>query len=278
MGAIRSSWIPTFQVAAAAVCWSSGAVLIKLINFSGMETAFLRSLYGALFLLLFTRRLPRGITVFQLIGGAAYAVTSISFILANKLTLAANVVLLQHTAPVYVLIMALFLWRSYPRRGEVAAILIALVGLVFILAGDLSPGGFSGNLLALLSGLGLAVYIVALKYDSADSRLNSTVIGNCMILLVTLPWAANVMIPAMDHIWALLLGLVHFAVPFMLFTWGVRRISALEASLLKFIEPVLVPIWAAIILGETIGFPTISGGLIILAGLAINSVAGAVRS
>ena len=278
MAARTSSWFPYLQVAAAAVCWSSGAILIKLITFSSMETAFLRSFYGGFFLNLFTRHLPRRITLPQLIGAAAYAVTSISFIMANKLTLAANVVLLQHASPVYVLIMAIFLWRAYPQRGQVAAIILALSGLVLILAGDLSPGGIRGNLLALLSGLGLAVYVIALKYDEVGSRLNSTVLGNLMILVVTIPWAGNVMVPVFDHVWALLLGLVHFAVPFMLFTWGVRRISALEASLFKFIEPVLVPIWAGLILGEGIGSLTITGGVVILAALAVNTISGLSRS
>ena len=102
-GKISSS--PLLLVLGAAILWSTGGLFIKATHLSAFELSFGRSLLAAITIAVFTRREGFGINGISAITSLLYAALLILFVVATKLTTAANAIFLQYTAPVYVLIL-----------------------------------------------------------------------------------------------------------------------------------------------------------------------------
>src|SRR6185436_4404615 len=102
---ISSSASPLLLVVGAAILWSTGGLFIKATDLSAFELSFGRSLLAAIIIIIFTRREGFGINPISALTSVLYAALLLLFVLATKLTTAANAIFLQYTAPVYVLIL-----------------------------------------------------------------------------------------------------------------------------------------------------------------------------
>src|SRR5512134_2490523 len=132
-------------VLAAAVLWSTGGAAIKLCELSGWQVAGARSLVAGLVLLAAVRAGRARPTAPILAVGVAYAFTVVLFVLATKLTTAANAIFIQDTAPLWVLVLSPWLLRESPTRGELASIPVYAAGLALFFVDELSPGQLAGN-------------------------------------------------------------------------------------------------------------------------------------
>ena len=117
---------------AAAVLWSTAGAAVKLSSLSAWQIASGRSLIAALMLALAIPAGRRRLSWRGLAASVAYAATVVTFILANKLTTAANAIFLQDTAPLYVLLLSPLLLRERPTRWDVAFIAEYPSGAAFI--------------------------------------------------------------------------------------------------------------------------------------------------
>jgi drug/metabolite transporter, DME family len=274
------------QLLGAATLFSTGGAAIKAADFTGWQIASLRSGIAALALLLMipaARRewLPGGSRVDDRPGpwpvilvGLAYAGCLILFVLANRLTTAANTIFRQFTAPLYLLVLAPWLLKEPVRRQDIGFMLAVGLGLVLFFVGVDTPIGTApdpvqGNLLALASGFFWALAVCGLRWlgssEGRGSPLAAVVAGNITAFLVSLPWA----LPLGTHSasdWSVIvyLGVFQIALAYVLVTRAINHIPALEASVILLIEPVLNPIWAWVIHGEVPGAWALLGGAIIL--------------
>ena len=274
------------QVVAAAMLFSTGGTVVKAISLSGWQIAACRSGIAALAVLAMLPSAWRAWTWRTVAVGGAYAGALVSYVLANKLTTAASTIFLFSTAPLYVLLLAPWLLNEPIRRRDLllmSALAVGL-GLVFLEVDapfETAPDPFRGNLLAALGGIFWALVVVGLRWMSRDgtgsggSAATAVVAGNLTAVLVCLPGALPLGEPAAVD-WALLiyLGVVQIGVAYVFLTWGLRRVGALEASLLILIEPVLNPIWAYWVHGESPGRGALLGGAVILTSIAANAVMG----
>jgi len=71
-----------------------------------------------------------------------------------------------------------------------------------------------------------------------------------------------------DWVVVVFLGVCQLGVPYLFLARAVPRVRALEVGLFLLIEPVLNPIWAWLVHGETPGPTTIAGGVLILGATA----------
>jgi drug/metabolite transporter (DMT)-like permease len=274
-----------FQILAAAVLFSTGGAAVKATTLSAWQVACFRSGVAALVLLLFMpawRRLrrPRSLLV-----GAAYAVTMICFVLGNKLTTAANTIFLQATAPVYLLLLGPLLLRERVRRQDLAltAAIAAGMALLFLGTGDPSataPNPLAGNLVGVLLGISWALTILGLRWlgrggenEARDAAGAAVVAGNLIAFLVCLPLALPVR-EAVSQDWLVVffLGAFQIGLAYVCLTRGVRGVTALEASLLLLLEPVLNPVWAWLAHGERPGGWSLAGCGIILAATLLRTL------
>ncbi len=264
-------------VLAAALLWSTAGAAIKVSSLSAWQLSAGRSLVAAavLFAVLpSARRLP---SRKAWLAASAYAATVTLFVIANKLTTAANAIFLQDTAPLWVLLLSPLLLRERATRGELLAAPVFLVGLGMFFLDQLAPGQLLGNGLALLAGVAFALTIMGLRSVSEEGA-SVLVAGNVIAGLASLLPALVLPGPAVtgtDAGIVLFLGVFQLALSYALFQRGLRRTPAIEASLLILLEPVLNPVWTFLLAGERPGPWALAGGAVILLATVWRTVAAA---
>ena len=271
------------QALAAAVLFSTGGAGIKVESFSAAQVSMLRSGIAAIVLVLWLRGRIRWIPG-TLLAGVVYAGTLSLFVGATKLTTAANAIFLQSTAPLYLLVLApLFLLERVTRR-DVVYLAAVCGGMVLCFVGRAPASATAsdpvlGNWLAAASGLVWALTLLMLrKIGREDADGNATVggvvTGNALACIAAAPFALP--LPAAEAgEWATLvyLGVFQIGLAYICLSGAIRRLPALEISLLLLLEPVLNPVWTWLIRGEEPGAWTIAGGAIIICATAIKVVA-----
>jgi drug/metabolite transporter (DMT)-like permease len=277
------------QLLGAALLFSTGGAAIKWADFTGWQIASFRSGIAALALLLMTPAARRGWTLRQAQGGlwraalvgVAYAGCLVLFVLANRLTTAANTIFLQSTAPLYILLLAPWLLKEPIRRHDLGFMLAVGLGLLLFFVGTEHPGATApdpdrGNLLALASGFCWALTICGFRWLSAapgrGSPVAAVVSGNLTAFLIALPMASPIgRHPVGD--WAVIayLGVFQIALAYVFVTAAIRVLPALESSVILLIEPVLNPLWAWVVQRETPGAWALLGGAIILGATTLKS-------
>jgi DME family drug/metabolite transporter len=270
------------QVVGAAALFSTGGAAIKATGFQGipggLEVASLRSGVAAAAVALVLPASRSGWTRRTWAVGAAYAITVVLFVLANKQTTSANAIFLQSTAPLYVLLAGVFVLRERVRSPDVLVMLVIIAGLSLFVASPgeavtTAPDPQVGNVLALASGVSWAATLLGLRGmgrgdGGIGAAAGATVAGNLIAFVVCLPFALP---PSGDGAdWALLiyLGVVQIAIAYLLLTAAVRYVSAFEVSLLLLVEPALNPVWSWLVHGEVPGGLAIVGGVLILGATA----------
>lgn len=258
-----------------ATVWSTGGLCIKLLPYDPYTILFYRSIFAALTFFAFFRQ--RALVLNPLIGtvGLLYAGLAICFVVATKTTTAANAVLLQYTAPIYVFLLEPFLFKFKLTRLNIITVMVCFVGMLLFFAEDLGGGSLQGNLIALLSGLLLAIMMLAQRFNRTEHYDAGLFWGNIFIALICMPWFLKSATPTPEH-WTLffILGVIQIGIGYMLFNYGLKRTLAIESVLLAMMEPILNPVWVFIGYGEKPGIWTIFGGLLILGMLAVQVVLG----
>jgi len=258
-----------------ATVWSTGGLCIKLLPYDPYTILFYRSIFAALTFLAFFRQ--RALAFTPLVGtvGLLYAGLAICFVVATKTTTAANAVLLQYTAPIYVFLLEPILFKFKLTKLNIITVMVCFVGMLLFFAEDLGGGSLTGNLIALLSGLLLAIMMLAQRFNRAEHYDAGLFWGNIFIALICLPWFLKSATPTLEH-WTLffILGVIQIGIGYMLFNYGLKRTLAIESVLLAMMEPILNPVWVFIGYGEKPGIWTIFGGLLILGMLAVQVILG----
>lgn len=288
--------LPRLQVLAAAALFSTGGAAIKATSLSVWQVASFRSGVAAVILALVflggrsggsaNRRVsPRILAV-----GLAYAVALCSYVVANKLTTAAATIFLVSTSPLWVLLLSpRWLGEKVKKRdlGLIAA-LAAGMALVFASPGTAVETAVNprlGNWVAAGSGFAWALTVIGLRLlgrsgpaGASASAGYAVVWGNALAFVLVLPLALPVATVTASDVGAVLfLGVIQIALAYVLLLAGLRHVSALEASLLLILEPVLNPLWAWLLHSEVPAATTSVGGAVILSALALHSTRAARR-
>ncbi len=260
-------------VLAAAALWSTAGAAIKSLGLNAWQTAGGRSLVAGLFLLMVVREGRVRPTLPALAVAVAYAFTTVLFVLATKLTTAANAIFIQDTAPLWVLLLSPWLLRERPTRGELLAIPLYGAGLGLFFLDELTSGQVVGNLVAALAGVAFAFSIVGLRRLRHDGPV-ALVWGNVLAAAATLPlWASGPLPTRLDLALVVYLGVFQLGLAYLAFSRGMTGTPAIEASLLVLLEPVLNPIWTFFFTGERPGPWAIAGGAVVLGATAWRTVA-----
>jgi drug/metabolite transporter (DMT)-like permease len=211
------------------------------------------------------------------LASAAYILTQLLYIWSTKLTTAANAIFLQYTAPVYVILLALWFLHERPSRVDWSSMLVIFAGMTLFFGDKLSTNGFYGNVLAAVSGVTSALMTVSLRAQKDGVPAESILAANLFTAIIGIPLIINE--PWTITNWLILayLGTIQMGLSFLLFTNAIKHVPALEANLISMLEPVLNPIWVFLFIGEEPGRFALIGGIIVLAGVALNAISGARR-
>jgi drug/metabolite transporter (DMT)-like permease len=274
---------PRILVLLAAVAFSTGGAAIKFCSLNGWQVSSFRSAVAALAVLVLARPTRKDFDRRVWLVGAAFAATLIGFAIANKLTTAANAIFLQSTAPLYVLLLAPSLLGEHFQRRDLGVMIAMAGGMALFFVGEQpsfasAPEPVRGNVVAALSGLTWALTVLGLR---SLSRAGSgpgmmLLIGNLIASAVCLPLALPVVDASLTD-WALIvyLGVFQLVGAYFLLSAGLRHLTAIEGMLLLLLEPVLNPVWAALVQGEVPGALSLAGGGVILGATVWKTVADA---
>lgn len=200
------------------------------------------------------------------------------FVWGNKTTTAANAILLQSLAPLWIILLSPFVLKERLGWHDAVSGLAFLAGLVVIAIGptpatELSPQISKGNWISLACGVSYALMVVGLRAKAGRGAEASLVCGNVLAAALsavvlfgagTSPgWVSGT---PMDWLVVAGLGLVQLTGGSVFYTRGLRYVTAVRASLIGLLEPVLNPIWVMLICpNERPGGWALIGGAVILA-------------
>lgn len=263
-----------------AFLWSTGGLLIKSIPLSALEIAGGRSAIAAIVMLLWLRK-PKPIwTVAQWGSIISYTLTVILFVMATKLTTAANAIFLQYTAPIWVAIFSVFVTKEKLTRIDLFSVLVVMAGMSVFFLDKMEGGQLTGNFIALASGLAFAGVALFMRAQKGVSTTESILLGNilsfvvCAMILVP---SATCQVPGAISPFSLfalvIMGVFQLGVSYILYSWAMKHVTAIEAILITTLEPILNPLWVALFIGEIPSTMAIVGGLIVVAGVVARNFA-----
>jgi len=255
----------------AAVLWSLAGIFIKFLSLPPLTIVFYRSLFASLFFAFFVRRSIAVPRVALLVSALAYTAAISAFVSANKITTAANAIALQYTAPMFVFMIVHFLFGEKITGASWISLVLGMLGIAVICVGSAGQPDAAGVMIALLSGLLFSIYMVSLRFLKEFNPGTLTFLNNLVCCLILLPLVGSELSLSLKEGWIVaVMGVVQLGIPYWLFSKGLEQISVQEASLIVLIEPVLNPLWVALIVGELPSGATLVGGLCIVGSLAFR--------
>ncbi len=256
----------------ASTLWSTGGLFVKLIDWNPVAIAGMRSFSAALVLFAYIRKPKFTKSKAQILGTITYALTVLSFIIANKLTTAANAILLQYTSPIFVAILGVWILKEKIHWYDIVPIFTVSLGMGLFFISDVSTGNIIGNLLAIFCGFTLACTTIALKFEKDGSGLEIPLFGNILTFLISIPFILLDLPDKSSLMTVSIMGIIQLGVPFIFYGYAMKRLTALEAILLTVMEPLLNPIWVFIFSGEKPGIFTVIGGVIVITSVILRSI------
>ena len=273
------------QILAAAALFSTGAAAIKATTLSAWQVASFRSGLAALALglVLWRRGALRHLVAVRWVG-LAYALALNGYVVANKLTTAANTIFLVSTAPLWVMAFSPWLLGERPTRRDLGLAVLMATGMALVFGAetasvDTAPEPALGNLVAAGSAVFWALTLIGLRRlgrggdanEAGSTALAGVVWGNVLACALGLPLALPVATATPTDLVAVgYLGLIQIGLAYLALVAGLRRVPAFEVSLLLLLEPVLNPVWAWLLHGERPAPGALAGGLVILGALALR--------
>jgi drug/metabolite transporter (DMT)-like permease len=263
----------------AACLWSTSGLFIKLVPWHPVVIAGLRSLIAFLFMLAVRlifppRRGERSARGPLWAGAAAYALTMMSFVIANKLTASANAIMLQYSAPVWAALIGWGLIGERPRWDHWGALVLVMGGLALFFREGLAGGGFVGDCVALLSGVLFGTHSVVLRMLKKGRPQDSMLLSHGLNFAFCIPflffYTPALSAPSLLPI--LFMGIFQVGCASLLFSAGIKRIPAVQAMLTAMIEPILNPLWVLLVTGEKPSARALLGGGVIIAAVAGSSL------
>ncbi|WP_306600311.1 DMT family transporter [Geothrix sp. 21YS21S-2] len=258
---------------AASLLWSSSGIFIKVLTLSAFHIACYRSLVSALAIVAILALRGRAWSLprdpLSLAGSCIYALVLVLFVVATKLTTAANAIFLQYAAPIYLLFLEPWIFRRPFARRDFWAVAACLGGMALFFAGHLEKGGLAGNVLALASGFLLALFSLLLKWKRetrpGHDPIGMVVLGNLVVALICLPKVLPApQVTLNQGLMLAYLGIFQLGIAYMFFTAGMRYLSATAALITCMLEAVFNPVWVFIGVGERPSPYALAGGVVIL--------------
>ncbi len=249
-------------------------MLIKGIPWPPLAVAGGRGVIAAIFLVAVSRGLKFTFSRVQVGAAIAYVGCTVCFVIANRMTTAANAILLQYTAPIWVAVFGAWFLRERPSRADLVAIVAALCGMALFFADELKLASVVGNLVGLLSGISFAGVAILMRRQKDSSAVESIILGNGFAFIIGLPFIVGApAMPASDWGLLLALGVVQLGVSYWFYARAIRHVTALEAVLIPVIEPILNPVWVLLFFGERPGRLALIGGVVVLAAVTYRAIA-----
>ena len=260
--------------------WSTGGLFIKLVNWHPMAICGIRGLIASIIIYMALLRLGHKMPLMDkrsLCSAFFLGITCNLFVIANKMTTAANAIMLQSTSPIFVILFSAVFKRNFPSKRDFTTSMLVLFGIMLFFFDQLTFTGLLGNLVALASGMLLAAaYIFTCEAKNVYESMSGVVLGHLFSFLLSIPFLFIYPIDySSQSVTAILiLGIVQLGIPYVLFSIGTAVCSPLAVSLLSMLEPMFNPVWVALFLHEIPGPLALCGSVIVIITLSCWCISG----
>ena len=261
-----------------ATLWSIAGIFIKLIPWNGFVVAGMRSLIagGTFIVYMAIRRLRFVLNRKTLLAGVLSACVYTCFVFANKLTTAANAIVLQFTSPVFIVVFTALIYRTRIRKADAAVVTLTLLGIALFFFDQLQPGYIAGNFVAIAAGMFMAGMFMAVGELEAEQRFSGILIGQLLTFLIGLPFiiVTKPVFTTTAVLSILTLGIFQLGISYILYVKSTRYCPPLACCLLGALEPLLNPVWVLIFDGERPGVFAMAGGIIVVVSITLWCIFG----
>ena len=258
----------------ASICFSMGGLLCKMIPWSALAINGVRNLIGSavigIYLLMTHHRVKMNGTV--VFGAVSMCGVTTLFAFANKMTTAGNAIVLEYTAPVWIILMMFLFFGQKPRKADLIALAAVMFGVLCFFIDSLSVGDLAGNVVALLSGIFFAGLFILNSFKNGDA-ISSLFFGQLITGIIMTPFVFRETDFSPKTLLAIfILGAVQVGLAYVFFYQGTKRTNPLTASLISGLEPVLNPILVAVFWGELLTPLSVFGAVVVILSIFIYNI------
>ena len=265
-----------------AALWSIAGIFIKLLPWNGLCVASLRSLFAGLTFVVYmaVKGIPFKLNRKTLRAGILAGSVYVCFATANKLTTAANAIVLQFTDPAFIVLFTALMTRKRPRGADLAVVVAVLGGITLFFFDQLGPSTVAGNLVAIAAGMFMAGMYISVDGLEPQDRFSAILIGQCFAFLCGLPSVivSHPLITPTTLGCVMILGVFQLGVAYILYVKASANCPALACALLAAVEPLLNPLWVLIFNGEKPGPFALIGGAIVIGSVTLWCIFGKEKS
>lgn len=261
------------QVVLSSLLFSTGGLLIKSVPWPSLAISGGRGIIATIMMLIFIKKKGWRFRFEKKAFLQAFfmAITLTLFVASNKLTTAANAIVIQYMSPVWILIISALFLHQKVKKADIIVVVAAFFGMALFFFEQLSGEGMLGNCLALLSGISLSIMYIVVGEAEEEVRFSGMMMGHALTFLVALPTIVTTDLEfspvAIGCILAL--GIFQIWLPYVLIGLAMTYCNALTCNLVGILEPLLNPFWVFLATGEAPGFLALVGGVIIVASISI---------
>lgn len=261
-----------------ATLWSIAGIFIKLMPWNGFAVAGMRSLIAGVTMAVYMliKRYKYICSKRTLISGFLTACVYTCFTVSNKLTTAANAIVLQFTSPVFIVVFSALFLKKRIRHADMLAVLFTLAGIALFFFDQLQPGYVAGNFVAILAGMFMAGMYMSVGELKGQERFSAIITGQFITFLIGLPFFiltdTPLTVPAVLSI--LILGVFQLGISYILYVKASEYCPPLACCLLGAVEPLLNPVWVFLFDGERPGLFALIGGIVVIVSVTVWCVFG----
>ena len=275
---MRKENLAILEMLLCASLWSIAGIFMKWLPWNGFAVAGLRSLIAGITMAIYMRlkHCPYCLNRRTLTAGAFTAAVYICFSCANKLTTAANAIVLQFTSPVFIVLISALLLHRRIRKADLSVVVLTLAGIALFFLDQLKPGYVAGNFVAIAAGLFMAGMFIAVDEITPEERFSALVTGQFLTFLVGLPFVIATK-PALNPSTLsciLVLGVFQLGISYILYAEASVNCPPLACCLLGAVEPLLNPVWVFLFDGERPGLFALIGAVIVVVSITVWCIFG----
>ncbi|MEJ8476542.1 DMT family transporter [Roseibium algae] len=266
----------------AAFCTSTAGVAVRLMEqANALDILLLRSFSFFAFLAIFislTRRTGlvgsvRSFNINSFIAATALTVSQFCFIYALLETTISNVVLTMAGVPAITAVLSIIILGRPVEPRTLAMIGLCFLGIGIMVSGGLRQGSTLGFALSLIASISFSFMLTFVKKQGDTDTLATFLLSAFMTFIACLVMQFSFNGTFLDIVLCIYLGIVTMGIQHILVNGAIQRIETTLVGLLTRSQAIMAPLWAVLLLGESIATMTLVGGGLIAIALTTEAVA-----
>lgn len=265
--------IAIIEMLLCATLWSIAGIFMKKLPWNGFALASLRSIIAALTIgtYMALKKVEIVVSSKTILSGILAGCVYLCFTIANKLTTAANAIVLQFTSPVFIIVFSSLLFKTKINKRDLFTVLITMIGITLCFLDDVKGGYILGNIVSILAGVFMAGMFISIGHLENNLRFSAALFGQLFTAIIGFPFVliSHPIINITTISYIMILGIFQLGISYILYVHASEYCHPLACCLLGVLEPLLNPIWVMLFDGEVPGTYALIGGLVVVITITI---------